>query len=128
LWSRAPEKAAKLALLHACCSVSNPADARITVESVDWARALVNHATRSILAKVESRMCLSRWAAEKERAWSKVRNGMTVNEFTRRTQWIRHRERQEILADWISAGAIEVETKAAKTKPMQVINKLRSRP
>jgi hypothetical protein len=128
LWSRAPEKAAKLALLHACCSVSNPADARITVESVDWARALVNHATRSILAKVESRMCLSRWAAEKERAWSKVTSGMSLSDFIRKTQWIRKRDRQDILTEWVEAGAIEIENKPAKTKPLQVIIKRRSRP
>lgn len=128
LWSRAPEKAAKLALLHACCSASDPANARITVESVDWARRLVNYATRSILSKVEGRMCLSRWAAEKERVWSKLKNGMSMNEFTRKTQWIRDRDRHEIISDWLMCGAIELETKPGKTKSMQLIKKLRSRP
>lgn len=101
LWSRAPEKAAKLALIYACCC---PGERRITLPAIDWGRRLANYTTRLMVHRVGSKMVLSRWAADKAKAWRKVEDGMTAREFTRKAPWLKRRERDEMLSDWTDAG------------------------
>jgi hypothetical protein len=46
IWGRTPELSAKLALIHACCSVEAGEVPVIGIESVDWGRKLANHNAR----------------------------------------------------------------------------------
>ncbi len=128
IWARAPEKEAKLALIHACCSVAPGHDPLITKESVDWAIKLVNYSTRLVLEGAGNTVARSHYESEKKRVWRSIQDGMTVNQLTRRTQWLRVRERQEILDDLKSGGAIEIVTEASGTvggRPKLKIRKLR---
>lgn len=108
VWSRAPEKAAKLALIYACASATSPEQAMITLEAVEWAIAIVNYSTRFVLAGAENSVSTSAYEALKKRVWRSVRDGMTLNQLTRKTQWLRSRERMEILEDLKMCGAIEI--------------------
>ncbi|MDD4888660.1 MAG: hypothetical protein PHU85_01925 [Phycisphaerae bacterium] len=127
LWSRAPEKAAKLALIYACADAED-LKPTITIEAIDWGRRIANYTTRLVLRSVVRSVSLSRWDEEKKRAWQSVVNGMTSSDFTRKTQWIRTRERQEILSDWEASGAIQIVTETTSGRPKTTIKKLRSSP
>lgn len=127
LWSRAPEKEAKLALIYACCATQDRCP-MITLEAVDWARRLVNHSTRLVISRAGGSVSMSKYDEEKKKVWRKLRSGMSLREFSRLTQWIRNRERAEILDDWVRCGAIEMVTEQTATKPKTVIRKLRENP
>lgn len=127
IWARAPEKEAKLALIYACCNAIGGPPV-VTIEAVNWARRLVNYATRMVLVGAGQRVVLSNWAAQKERAWKKITDGMTTNQFSRATQWLRSRERAEVLSDWESIGAIELTQEKTNGRPRTTIKKLRSHP
>lgn len=127
LWSRAPEKEAKLALIYACCE-SRYVKPVIDIKAIDWGRRIANYTTRLVLNSVQESVALSNYDSEKKKAWKFIRDGMTSNEFSRKTQWIRARERAEILLDWENCGAIERVEEPTKTKKKIIIRKLRSSP
>lgn len=126
VWSRAPEKAAKLALIYACCDAQNLQPV-ITLDAINWGRRLANYCTRLVVQSSRSRMVLSHYDAEKRRAWDRLQSGMTASEFTRKTQWMHKRERNEILQDWLECGAV-VEEISGTTKPKKILRKMRQTP
>jgi hypothetical protein len=124
VWSRAPEKEAKLALIYACCDAMSMPPA-ITLEAVDWARSLVNYSTRLVLNSSANVVSRNRYEEEKKRVWRMIVDGMTLSELTRKTQWLRKRDRLEIVSDLTESGAIVMEETKTKTKPKMIIHKTR---
>jgi len=123
-WSRAPEKAAKLALIFACCEAPD-CHPVITLAAVNWARKLTNYSTRLVLVESANVVSGSRYEDEKKRLWRCIRDGMTLAQLTRRTQRLRKRERLEILSDLEESGAIEVAKVGTETRPRTTIRKTR---
>lgn len=126
LWSRAPEKSGKLALIHACCQANGDMPV-ITIESVNWARKIVNYSTRLMLDSAKQNVSLSRYDEEKKKVWKLLKSKMTVRDFIRKAHWLRRRDRDEILSDWEEAGAIEFETEKTAGRPKTFIKKLRNK-
>lgn len=124
VWSRAPEKEAKLALIYACCE-ARTMPPTITLAAVDWARGLVNYSTRLVLNSSANVVSRNRYEEEKKRVWRKIVDGMTMRDLGRKTQWIRKRDRAEIIADLVESGAIFLEEVKTKTTPKIVIHKAR---
>jgi len=125
VWSRAPEKAAKLALIFACAESVDLAP-RITLDAVNWGIRLANYSTRLVLQAARNAIAGSEYESDLKFVFGCVRGEISQRELTRRTQRLKQRERQEILADLQSSGAIEIVQVATATKPKTVIRKRRN--
>lgn len=108
LWSRAPEKEAKLALVHACaCGMPNRPP-QITAASIAWAKKIVNYSTRLMVWVAEEKATSSEIIKHKQRVLDKIRTGMSQTELCRKTQRLckSARDRKEVLDELTAAGAI----------------------
>jgi hypothetical protein len=121
VWSRAPEKAAKLALIYACADGQN----EITLEAENWGIALANYSTRLVIQAARNAVAGSKYESNMKRVFAAVKDGCTVRELTRRTQWLRRAERVEIVTDLEASGAIKKETIDTDGRSKVVIRKLR---
>lgn len=123
IWSRSPEKVGKLALIHACATAEHGQRPFIGIESENWAIMLSNYLTRYLLCKIEENVTDSAADELKRKTWGKIRDGMSKRAFTRKTQFLSKRARDEMLVDFAEAGAIAVEAK--EDSRQMVIRKLR---
>jgi hypothetical protein len=123
LWSRAPEKAAKLALIFACCSTNETP--RITLEAENWGIKLANYSTRLVLQAAQNSVAGSKYESDLKRVWMAIGNGCTQNDLTRKTQWLKQRERAEILSDLQVRGAIQMAIEATEKRPRTWVSKRR---
>lgn len=127
IWARAYEKAAKLALIHAC-SLKPADEAEIGEESVAWGIAMSKYLTRKMLFDI------SEWIAENhvenntKRVLRVIRNAgrLTSTQLNRRTQFLRKRERDEILEDLMEANLIQKVEEETGGRPRVTISSLLS--
>jgi hypothetical protein len=128
IWSRAPEKAAKLALIHACCDCQSCdiADVQITAKSVEWGIKLANYSTRLVLHNSSNNVSSSRYEHDKKRLWRKMPDETTLSELTRKTQWLRPADRVLMLKDLEESGAISVVIETTGKATKRLIRKRRS--
>ncbi len=108
LWSRSGGRAQKLALLFACSRSVGCPSIRIELEDVERAIRLSNWMTRRMLYQAAEYVA----ANEVEDNLKKVLRvipsvgGISQNDLTRRTQWLRKREREEILATLVEGRMV----------------------
>lgn len=128
LWSRSAEKAAKLALLHAC-SRAWSVPASIELADVEYGIAMANWFTRRLLSACRDKISENETEARAKRVLAMLDGpGLTANQLTRKTQWMRGRERTEILRDLSDAGLVEMVTVETKGRAKVVLRrKLSSR-
>jgi hypothetical protein len=122
VWSRAGEKARRLALIHACSKDHlNP---QITPEAVEWAWQLVEHQTKRMLHMVfmyvsdsdfENRCkrvveMLTKWKEKNGDQW------MLYREISRKYRWTR-REHEEVRKALLDQELIEVDFKTTAGRP-----------
>jgi hypothetical protein len=107
VWARAPEKAAKLALIHAACESSND-QVEITLEAENWGIELANYSTRLVLQAARNSVSGSRYEADLKFVFSAIEGDVSQNQLTRKTQRLKLKERLDILRDLEISGAIEV--------------------
>ncbi len=123
IWSRAAEKATRLALVRACSR--NFDEHTIRGEDMEWAIKLVTWNTELVLNQVSQNIADGVHEAKKKRALALVRESgrLTRSQFTRKTQWIRDaKERNGILNDLREAGFISIESvQSGAGKPTQFI-------
>lgn len=108
VWARAPEKAAKLALIHAGSLDFNTTE--IGPDSMAWAIDLTQYLTVEFLTNAK------RWLADNgheelgNRLFRIIEaagpRGITQRELTRKSQWLKNRDRVEIINDMQQAGRI----------------------
>jgi hypothetical protein len=108
LWSRAAGKAGKLALIFAASRSPFSASFDVELEDVDRAIAMSNWITRTVQRKVFEHVSENEIEAQLKRVLRLLSEPMTRNQLTRKTQWLRRRERNEILETLSDAGHIEV--------------------
>lgn len=125
VWSRAPEKAAKLALIYACCQAQDMAP-RVTLEAENWGIRLANYSTRLVLRAARNTVAGSKYESDLKRVFCAIREGCSQNELTRRTQWLKRRERQEIIADLEASGAIRCDEERTDKRTRTVIKRARA--
>jgi Protein of unknown function (DUF3987) len=112
LWSRAGEKVAKLALLFAVSR--QPKEERISIDlcDVNLAIKLSNWLTRRMLVKAGLHVAANETEAGKNKLLRVVAEAgkIRMSELTRRTQFLRRRERCEYIDDLRESGLIEIVT------------------
>lgn len=129
VWSRSAEKVAKLALIHAC-SRSRCAPETVARADVDWGISLGNWLTRRLLVGCAGHVSENDVEARAKRVLGLIpAKGITLEALGRRTQWLRSRERNEIVQDLIGLGLVESETiPVAKSRPKMVLRKRKKQP
>jgi hypothetical protein len=105
VWSRNGEKANKLALIHAC-SRARGLPSEVTIGDTNWGIKLANFLTRRLLLGCRENVSENAIEANAKRVLRIIGTGVTMNQLTRKTQWLRGRERAEILADLIGCGLV----------------------
>lgn len=120
LWTRAVEKGRKLALIHACSL--DPLTDSVEVESVDWAVEVVDYLTRRLIYLAELRVASNEVESNVKRVYRIISeagdDGLSSTKLTRKTQFLRRRDREEIVLELVSAGMIrrcEADGKTNKT-------------
>jgi len=122
VWSRSGEKTAKLALLFAC-SRSHGSLPTVTLEDVDRAIRIANWLTRTMLRKVGEYVSENETESRSKRVLREITGPMTLTELTRRTRFLRGKERAEILADLQSAGYITIASKNTGGRPQVIVQR-----
>jgi hypothetical protein len=128
MWSRAPEKVGKLALIYSCAACLDPSQGvpQITLEAEEWAIRVVNYATRLVLWHATQAISSTQFEARLKEVLGKIKDGMSITALAKRTQGLRSRDRNEALAELRNLGAIDIREVTTNGRPKQVIAKLKS--
>ena len=117
VWSGTGEKTAKLALIHAC-SRARHVPSQIEPEDVEWAVRVSNWLTRRMLLRCREEVAENDVEARSKKVLRIIGNKrVTMTELTRKLQWLRLRERREIIDDLVGCGLLGIERLEGKTKP-----------
>jgi hypothetical protein len=119
VWSRSGEKANKLALIHAC-SRSGGLPSEITYEDIDWGIRLANYLTRRLLLGCGEHVSENDVEKRAKRVLRLIGSGISANDLARKTQWLRSRERSEILGDLMGCGLVISEQIETVRRPKTV--------
>lgn len=121
LWTRAAEKVAKLALIHACARGVN--DLKIDQDSMSWAIRLVDYLTQQLVWSCPNWLSEDQLDSKRLKVLRAIHqageDGLTKTDLARRFQSIGKRLRDEILANLMEGGMIfdgkrSTQTNAAK--------------
>ncbi len=124
--ARIEENATKLALIR---SVSrDPVDPQIEDHDAEWGIKLSRHCAELTIREASARVSENQVESHHKRAMQILRDagkaGMTKTEFTRRTQFMDHRQRDGVLRTLSEAGLIEATTLQNKGRPTQMLKVL----
>jgi hypothetical protein len=111
IWSRAAEKANKLALIHCASRNIKTEPQAIELVDVNWAIKVVNWLTRRLIAECQKYVSCN----QQEQASKRVlrilaeagEKGLSQHELTRKLQWLPRKTRSELVADLIESGQIQ---------------------
>lgn len=109
LWCRTPEKTGKLAMLRACSRIV-PENGRlpvIEIGDVEWAIKLSNWITRNMLTRAGLYVAENQNEANVLRILRMCRQWIARNQLTRRTQFLKARERDEIIRDMVASDRLQ---------------------
>lgn len=120
IWARAPEKAARLALIHACASVAPGTSVEITLSSVNWAIKTVNYCTRKMLARSLDMVAENLTESYRNRVLTSIKGKMTKENILYRNRYLRAKELSEVLGDLIEMGLVACDSEATSTKTKTV--------
>lgn len=102
LWSRASEKARKLALLYACSKALPDGISPIDEDAANWAIDLATYLTKRLIWIASSWIGESEFDRRRKRVVRAIREagteGLTMSQLTRKTQGLSIREREEVIA------------------------------
>jgi hypothetical protein len=97
----------------------------ITRESEDWGIKLANYSTRLVLQAARNCVAGSRYERDLKRVFAAIGEGANQRELTRRTQWLKPRERLEIINDLQARGAISIQEIKDRGRPRTVYKRRR---
>lgn len=118
VWSRTGEKTAKLALLFACSRQSGSPNIEISLDDVDRAIKISNWLTRRMLYQACDYVAENLVEDNKKRVLRAIGDKeLSRTALTRKTQWLKAKERSEILVELQEAGQIEVFEKEEDAQP-----------
>lgn len=123
LWSRAGEKTAKLALIFACSRQARSEEIEISLDDVNRAVQIVNWLTRRMLKQAYDYVASNFIEDNKKRLLRVISKKMTLSELTRRTQWLRSKERIEILSELQESEVITITDEQTKGRNRRWIAK-----
>lgn len=124
--ARIEENATKLALIRAVSR--NPTDPLIEGEDAAWGIALSQHCADLTISEASARISENQVESHHKRALQILReageSGMSRSEFTRRTQFMDHRQREGVLRTLSEARFIEQVMRPSGGRPAQWIKVL----
>jgi hypothetical protein len=124
--ARIEENATKLALIRAVSR--DPVDPQIEDQDAEWGIKLSRHCAELTIREASARVSENQVESHHKRAMQILRDagktGMTKTEFTRRTQFMDHRQRDGVLRTLSEAGLIEATTLQNKGRPTQMLKVL----
>lgn len=107
LWERASQKARQLAIVFAC-SINRESPV-IDRFAADWACSLARVVTRHMISVANDWLSSNAQESSVQRLLRFLKEypeGITKSELTRKTHWLKKRERDEIIASLIEAGQV----------------------
>jgi hypothetical protein len=111
IWSRSAGKAGKLALIFAASRCPCTPLFRVEREDVDRGIALANFLTRQTLRQVGEHVSDNHWEASTKRVLRLLDRPLTKSQLTKKTQWLKKRERDDILTTLMDSKQVEVTTR-----------------
>jgi hypothetical protein len=124
--ARIEENATKLALIRAVSR--DPVDPEILGEDAEWGILIARHCAEQTIREVAMRVSENTTESNHKRALMILQaagaEGMTKREFTRRTQYMDLRQRDNVLRTLQDADLISMEMRQAKGRPAQWIKAL----
>lgn len=121
LWKRARGRAASLALLFAASRLGPRLDGVIELIDVEMAIKVINWITRRTIFKVTTQVSENQFERDCNRVLEAIRKqACDSTQLTRRTRWLKSRERNEILENLRDRGEIEVVKESTKTNTRTV--------
>ena len=127
--ARIEENATKLALIRAVSR--DPVDPVIGEDDARWGIMISRHCAELTIREVTERVSENQVESNHKRAMRILRGageeGMSKSEFTRRTQFMDHRQRDSVLRTLIEARLLETLTLQSGGRPMQVLKVTDSR-
>jgi Primase C terminal 2 (PriCT-2)/Bifunctional DNA primase/polymerase, N-terminal/Protein of unknown function (DUF3987) len=124
--ARIEENATKLALIRAVSR--DPVNTVIEDHDAHWGIMLSRHCAELTIREVSARVSENQVESQHKRAMQILRDagqaGMSRSEFTRRTQFMDHRQRDGVLRTLAEAGLIETFMLQSKGRPAQWIKVL----
>jgi hypothetical protein len=110
LWSRAAEKARKLALLHTCSRMVPGEPAQIDEEAAQWGCELSGYLTQRLIYLAYQWVADGAFDSRRKRVLRAIQEsgklGLTGSELCRKTQSLSPRERNEVLEALLQSGEI----------------------
>lgn len=120
--ARIGENALKLALIVAVGR--DPAQPEIEITAADWAISFVRHYAQRTMEAVERHVADTETEAHLKRLKEIIRasgaKGITKSEITRASQWLKSRDRDEILLTLIEGGDITTGMRGSSTRQAMV--------
>ena len=121
--ARIEENATKLALIRAVSR--DPIDPLITFEDAQWGINLAQHCANFTINEATDRISENPIESNHKRALQILKstgtNEMAKSEFTRKTQFMDHRQRDSVLRTLTESNLIEVSISQSKGRPTSVI-------
>lgn len=126
IWARSTERVSKLALLFACSRLGPKNDATcIEVADAEKAIGLSNYITRHILQQAKDRVSESEWEAKRKKVLRAIGyEGITRRELSRKTRFLKDRERREAIQELIDMGDVVIEVQSTVTKSAELIKRV----
>lgn len=120
LWSRAVEKARKLALIFACSAYFE--DPIIDADAVEWATGVTRFLTLRMIAEASRRVSENVTEENFNRILRIIEDAgrITATELQKRTRWLKSKDRTDIINDLIEEGRIAVANCGTATKSSKV--------
>ncbi len=119
--ARIEENASKLALIRAVSR--DPVEPQIEDHDAEWGIVLSRHCAELTIREASARVSENQVESHHKRALQILREagqaGMSRSEFTRRTQFMDHRQRDGVLRTLVDARLIESEMMYGKGRPAQ---------
>jgi hypothetical protein len=109
LWARCEEKACRLALVYTASRDRH--DMLVDREAARWACEVVDHLTATTVSQSRNWIADSEFERKQKRVARIVERAGRIErqQFTRKTQWLSGRERNEIAANLLDAGLMTME-------------------
>jgi len=118
VWARAEEKACRLALIYACSA--NREHPVIDTAAAEWACELAEYLTRRMLYLAHEWVADGFFDAMRKRVMRVIKAAggeIFGTDLCRRTQWLKPRERKEILESLELSGEVRLELVPSGTRP-----------
>jgi hypothetical protein len=109
IFARLYEHVVKVAMIGAISD--NPVGPVVTADHVAWAKATVQDCMAKLIKNAEEHVADNEHEAAVKRVMSiiKAANGITKNELVRKTQFLKRRDRDEIIASLVEAESVRIE-------------------